>query len=108
MFAVILISDAENDIFDIYQYVANHDSPIKARNLFDNLKTTILSLDHQPTRGHFPPELERIDVRDFLEIHYGSYRIIYQIIDKNVFVHAVMNGCRDLSKILQRRLLRTN
>ena len=106
MFTVNLISDAEDDIFEIYKYVASYDSPGKADDLFDNLKGTIFSLGYQPTRGHIPPELDRIDVREFLEIHYKPYRIIYQIVDMDVFVHAVMDGRRDLGDILQRRLLR--
>ena len=104
---VFLIAEAEEDILDIYRFVATHDSSAKADNLFANLQETIYSLDHQPTRGHLPPELARIDIRDFQEIHYKPYRIIYQIIMTDVFVHCVLDGRRNLQDTLQRRLLRS-
>jgi toxin ParE1/3/4 len=105
MHDVFLIVEAEDDIFDIYRFVAAHDSPGKAENLFNHLRQSIDSLSEQPTRGHIPPELDRIDVREFLEIHFKPYRIIYQIVESKVFVHAVLDGRRELQDILQRRLL---
>ena len=103
---IFLTHDAEEDIFEIYNYVAFHDSATKAGKLFDKLKDTCLSLDEFPERGHIPPELERINVFDFLEIHYKPYRIIYQIRGKDVYIHCVLDGRRDLQDLLQRRILR--
>ena len=105
-YTVQILAEAEEDLFKIYQYVASHDSPGKAKTLYESLKEAILSLDCQPTRGHVPPELERLDVWEFLEIHYKPYRIIYQILEMDVFVHCVFDGRRHLDDILQERLLR--
>ena len=105
-FDVFLISDAEDDIFEIYNFVANHDSIPKADNLFTNLKETCLSLESLPARGHIPPELDRINVRDYLEIHFKPYRILYQIQDAQIFIHCVLDGRRNLQDLLQERLLR--
>ena len=106
MYDVFLIAEAEEDIIDIYRFVASHDSQGKADNLFSKLQESVFSLDSQPTRGHVVPELARIDVLDFQEIHYNPYRIIYQIVEMSVYVHCVIDGRRDLQDILQRRLLR--
>ena len=57
-------------------------------------------------RGHVPPELDRMSVRDYLEIHYKPYRIIYQIFGNKVFIHCVLDGRRDMEDLLQRRLIR--
>jgi toxin ParE1/3/4 len=105
-YKVVLISDAEEDIFDIYNYVATHDSQGKAESLFENIQKTCLSLEAFPERGHIPPELERINVIGFLEIHFKPYRIIYQIRDKEVYIHCVLDGRRELQDLLQKRLLR--
>jgi len=107
MYPIYLLQEAEDDLFEIYRYVVSHDSPDKAKRLYENLKETINSLDHQPTRGHIPPELERLNVWEFLEIHYKPYRIIYQIIEKEVFVHGVFDGRRSLQDILLQRLLQS-
>ena len=103
---VFLTRDAEEDIFEIYTYVATHDSPGRAKRLFNNLKSTCLGLNEFPERGHTPPELERIDVFEFLQIHFKPYRIIYQIRGNEVYIHCVLDGRRELQGLLQHRLLR--
>ncbi len=103
---VFIVSDAEKDIFEIYNYAARNDSPGRADKLFNNLQKTCLSLELMPERGHVPPELERIDVIEYLEIHFKTYRIIYQIRNKDVYIHCVLDGRRELQDILQKRLIR--
>ncbi|MFB0515685.1 MAG: type II toxin-antitoxin system RelE/ParE family toxin [Candidatus Neomarinimicrobiota bacterium] len=94
------------DLFDIYRYVASADSPSKAGRLIDKLQDLCLGLEEFPDRGHVPPELASINVYDYLEIHYKPYRIIYQIVGEDVFVHCILNGRRDMQELLQHRLLR--
>ena len=105
-FAVHLIEDAEADLLDIYRYVARNDSAEQANRLLDKLEVTILKLETLPGRGHIPPELERVGVLDFREIHFKSFRIIYEIVDKDVFIHCVLDGRRDLQELLYKRMLR--
>jgi toxin ParE1/3/4 len=105
-YKVFLIADAEEDIFEIYNYVAKHDSPAKADKLFENLKMTCLGLESFPERGHTPPELERINLIGFSEIHFKPYRIIYQIRNNEVYIHCVLDGRRELQELLEQRLLR--
>jgi len=101
-----IISDAEDDIFSIYKYVAMNDSVEKAEYLLKNIEDRIYKLVSLPNRGHYPPELERIGIQEYREIHFKPYRIIYTIEDTEVFIHCVLDGRRDLSDLLQERLLR--
>lgn len=105
-FSVHIIADAEQDILDIYRYVVRNDSKEKADRLLDNLEKTISKLSATPERGHYPPELERIGVREYREIFFKPYRIIYQVIKSDVYVHCVLDGRRDLQDLLEYRLLR--
>jgi toxin ParE1/3/4 len=105
-FAVYLIKDAEDDLFDMYQYVARNDSVGHADSLIGKLETTILGLEVMPDRGHIPPELERIGVMEFREVLLKPYRIMYQPIGKSVYVHCILDGRRDLQDLLQQRVLR--
>jgi len=105
-FRVNLVIDAEADLFEIYLYIAQHDSPEKAGRLLDNLEKTIKRLETTPSRGAYPPELERVGVFEFRELFFKPYRIIYQIVKKSVYVHCVIDGRRDLKDLLQNRLLR--
>lgn len=106
-YSVYLITDAEEDIFEIYSYILRHDSAQRADDVFKIIQEVCNSLETMATRGHVPPELDRISVRDYLEIHFKPYRIIYQIFANKVFIHCVLDGRRDLSDLLQRRLLRS-
>ena len=103
---VFLVSDAEEDFFEIYNFVASYDFPGNAEKLFDNLQRACLSLDSFPERGHIPPELDRINVMGYLEIHFKSYRIIYQVREKDIYIHCILDSRRELQDLLQQRLIR--
>jgi toxin ParE1/3/4 len=105
-YAVYLISDAEEDIIDIYNYISISDSIENAEYLLLKIKKTCLSLSELPTRGHIPPELERIGVVEYREIHFKPYRIIYQIVEVNVYIHAILDGRRELQELLEKRIIR--
>ena len=106
IYKVYIIEDAERDIVEIYNYIALSDSNEKADHVIKNIEEKCTSLAECSDRGHFPPELERIGVFEYREIHFKPYRIIYQVIDKKVYVHCVLDGRRELQKLLQNRLLR--
>jgi toxin ParE1/3/4 len=103
---VQMLPEAENDLVDIYNYVVQHDSTVQADKLLDSLELKCTSLINQPERGHGVPELERIHAVGFREIHLKPFRIIYQIEGNNIFIHAVIDGRRELQELLERRLLR--
>ena len=105
-YQVRIIEDAEYDLADIYQYLASHDSLESATYVLEQLESHCLSLANLPLRGHIPPELEHIGVTEYREIFFKPYRIIYQIIGPNVFIHCVLDGRRDIPTLLERRLLR--
>ncbi len=104
--AVSIVAAAEDDLFDIYRHVAAADSIARAERLIQILQELCLSLEEFPDRGHIPPELESIGVLDYRELHYKPYRVIYQVIGMDVYVHCVLDGRRDLQELLQERLLR--
>ncbi|MEK6690719.1 MAG: type II toxin-antitoxin system RelE/ParE family toxin [Nitrospirota bacterium] len=96
---------AQDDLYSIYRYVANNDSSAKANHLFDNIEKAMSSLEAMPSRGNYPPELQRWGIFDFREIFFKPYRIIYEIRNKTVFIHAVLDGRRNCEDFLQQRLL---
>lgn len=105
-YQVYILADAEQDIKDIYYYVADNDSRAIALKLIDELEAACFTLDHLPERGIAPHELKEIGVIDYLQIICFSYRIIYQIDQQQVFIHAVLDGRRDMPALLERRFLR--
>jgi len=105
-FEVRILQTAEQDLYDIINWIAQNDSPEKAHRLLDKLIKSYQSLKDLPLRGHKLPELKQISTLDYLEIHQGPYRIIYQVQIQTVYIHAVLDGRRELADLLESRLLR--
>ncbi|HDR16533.1 MAG TPA: hypothetical protein ENN79_13840, partial [Desulfobacteraceae bacterium] len=53
----------------------------------------------------YPKELLALGIREYREIFFKPYRIIYRVMDKNVYVLLIADGRRDMQTLLQRRLL---
>lgn len=105
-YQVLVVADAEGDIFAIYKYVLKANGRNRADHLLLKLQETCQTLTESPRRGHIPPELERVGVRGYREIHFKPYRVVYQIVGRKVFIHCVLDGRRALQEVLERRLLR--
>jgi len=105
-YKVFLTPEAENDIFQIYFFILENDSEQNADYVFDKLKKTCLNPNTLPDRSQIPPELARIHISNYKEIHFKPYRIIYQLIEKKIYIHCLFDGRRELQEILENRLLR--
>ncbi len=105
-YKVIILYDAEDDIFDIYRYIFINDSKNKAEYVLGKIEEICLDLENLPERGHIPQELDWVGVSNYREIYFKPYRIIYEIESKKVYIHCVLDGRRDLQQLLERRLLR--
>ena len=101
-----MLPEARDDLFEIYKYVARNDSMAKADALLNRLEEKCVSLCITPERGNKVNELERVNVEGIREIHFKPYRIIYQVVDNKVFIHAILDGRRELQELLERRFLR--
>ncbi len=106
-FRVRILASAKKDIGDIYAYIALNDSIERARPIANGLESMCLSLEDFPHRGHIVPELERMGVQAYSEIHYNHFRIVYEVREKDVYIHAILDGRRDLQRILERRIIRS-
>ena len=58
-----------------------------------------------PRRGNHPRELLDIGIRDYREVFFKSYRIIYRVTEDTVHVLVIADGRRDMQTLLERRLL---
>ena len=105
-YKVIIDPQAKLDLKEIYIYVATNDSVQSANKLLDALEETCYKLEKYPERGHIPPELRSTGIKNYLEIHYKPYRIIYEIDGNLIYIHSVIDGRRNIQEILSNRLLR--
>lgn len=104
-FSVLLTDDAVCDLEDIYDYIDLHDGRGKADQVLDRIEDTFDSLSENPDRGSYPKELLNLGLHEFRQILFKPIRIIYRIIENEVYVLLIVNGRRDMQKLLQRRLL---
>jgi len=104
--AILLTASAEDDLAEIFAYVELHDSPERADSLLDGIEQVIVSLKTLPERGHYPPELLRIVIRNYRELHCKPYRIICEINTEQLIVHCVLDGRLDMQTLLHQRLVR--
>ena len=104
-FTVLLTNDAARDLDELYDYIALHDAPRKADYILEQIEKAFSKLSEFPERGAYPKELLAIGMREYREIFFKPYRIIYRVMDKNVYVLLIVDGRRDMQSLLQRRLL---
>ena len=96
--------DAIGDIENIYRYIAEHGGVTIADSVVDALERRIAQLSELSERGNYPKELAAVDNKEYRELHYKPYRIIYSIETNHVMILAVLDGRRDIAALLQRRL----
>jgi toxin ParE1/3/4 len=104
-YEVLLTNDAARDLEELYDYIALHDAPGKADHILDQIEKAFSRLSEFPERGAYPNELLTIGIREYLEVFFKPYRIIYRIMNKNVYILLIVDGRRDISALLHRRLL---
>lgn len=104
-FAGLLTNDAACDLEALYDYIALRDAPQKADYVLEQIETAFSRLSEFPERGAYPKELAASGIREYREIFLKPYRIIYRIMDREVYVLLIVDSRRDMQELLQRRLL---
>ena len=97
---------ALNDLFEINDYYFVEVNDEFAAKLIDKLEAAVFSLSLMPSRGHTPAELIDLGFKEMKEIVCDQYRIIYEVVNKTVFVHGILDSRRDVQTLLHKRLLR--
>ena len=104
-YRVLLTDDAVHDLEEIDDYISKHDSPQNADYLLKQIEELILTLADFPDRGAFPKELLSLGIKEYREVFFKPYRIIYRVIGADVIVYMTADGRRDMQTLLQRRML---
>lgn len=104
-FAVEITEAAEQDLRDIVGDISRRTSARAADRLLDDLLECVGALERFPERGAFPDELAELGIKDFRQLFFQNYRLIYRVIGKRVVVMVIADGRQDLQRVLERRLL---
>ena len=103
---VLLTEDAAYDLEDLYDHIAAHDSPRQADYVLDGMEKKLNDLLHFPERGSIPSELDAFGIREYRQVIFKPYRMIYRVMDDKVYIYLIVDDRRDMQSVLARRLIR--
>lgn len=104
-FRVLLTAGAERDLEALYDYVVRSDGVPQALHLLDRLMDAVDSLSEFPERGSHPRELISLGIKEYRQVLFKPYRVIYRVTGQQVIVYLVVDGRRDMQSLLARRVL---
>ena len=104
-YRVLLTHEALRDLEDIDDFITENDSPRRADDVLTRIDEAFNKLKNMPERGSHPKELLELGIREYREVRFKPYRIIYRTQGKSVYVYLIIDGRRDMHSLLSRRLL---
>lgn len=104
-YSVDLTRSAQADLIDLVEWIAGNDLTERDMHVLDQIQSRLESLIRHPERGAVPSELKNLRIDKYRQVFFKPYRIIYQIRGQRVVVNLIADGRRDLSVLLQRRLI---
>lgn len=104
-YEVLLTAGAERDLEAIYDYIAEFDSAARADHVLERLLRVAQSLSMFPQRGAHPREPLALGIREYRQIPFKPYRVIYRVIGQQVVFYVIADGRRNMQSLLARRLL---
>jgi len=103
---VVILESAEYDLKELKSYIVKDFSLKTWRNTYDKIKEVIRNLKTFPYAGSIPEEIERLNLSQYRQVISGMNRIIYEVRQDTIYIHIIVDGRRDLTSLLTRRLLR--
>lgn len=103
---VVILNSAKQDLKEQRSYVVARLSDSVWSDTSMQLKKAMQLLSVTPYAGAVPEEIETLNLSEYRQIVSGKNRIIYEIRQEFVFIHAVIDVRRDMVSLLTKRLLR--
>ncbi len=113
-YEVLLTAGAQRDLEAIYDYIAVAHGWARTDHVLDRLLEVSEGLAEwrsasrtgpHPERGTYPKELLALGIREYRQVFFKPYRVIYRVIEQQVFITLIADGRRDMQALLARRLL---
>ena len=104
-YAVELTEHALLDLDEIATYITARDGPARAEHVAKGIEKVYESLTLFPNRGAYVRELLETGNRDFREVHFKPYRIIYRVHASRVIVFLIADGRRNMQATVTARVL---
>ena len=94
-YTVVSTPEAQDDLLDLYDYIADHSSPALALGYMVRIEKSCLSLNTLPERG-----TRREDLRPGLRIMGFEHRalIAFQVSERSVAILRILYGGRSIER----------
>jgi toxin ParE1/3/4 len=76
----------------------------RADSVYERIKETVLKLESFPGSGRIVPELKEMGLKEYREVLFKPYRVLYFVSGRRVYVHCVFDGRRNVESVLSKRL----
>jgi len=106
VYEALLTKGAAQDLEALHDYIAESDCVANANDVLDRLLKVVEGLKQFPERGSCPRELVALGIKDYRQVIFKPYRVIYRVLGTQVVIYLIVDGRRDMQSLLQRRLLR--
>jgi toxin ParE1/3/4 len=73
--------------------------------VLDRLVEVAEGLTTSPERGAFPRELLALGIREYRQVFFKPFRVIYRVTGHSVLIYLIADGRRNMHTLLARRLL---
>ena len=103
---VQITEGALGDLDAIRSFIAVQRGEDSADEWMSGFEEVINSLEQFVERGAVPPTLTDLGINTFRQLPMSPYRIVYEVIGRQVFVILIVHTKRDFQSLLQERLLR--
>jgi len=103
---VRITKGAESDLAEIVAFPAEREGSIVAERILEEILDAANNLTKFPERGSHPEELLKLGIREFRQVLFQPYRLIYRTAGNQVFLLLVADGRREFQSLLERRVLR--
>lgn len=105
-FRVVILDSAELDLKELRAYVLKNFSMETWHTSYAKIKEAIRNLKNFPQAGSIPEEIEKLNLTQYRQVLSGMNRIIYEVRQDVIYIHIVADTRRDMSTLLNRRLVR--
>ena len=99
------VKSAQYDLENIIEYIKLDDINT-AHDVFVQIRLECNELYCFPEKFRIVPELQTININRYREVVYKRWRIVYKIVDSNVYILFVIDSSRNVEDVLLQRLLK--
>lgn len=96
---------AGRDLEEIVGHIS-HERPLAALDILAEINRRAGSLDTVADRGRVVPEMDCHGIRNYRELIFAPWRIIYKTTREEVRIMAVLDSRRNVEDLLLKRLTR--